>query len=210
MQGVNIVTHIVHMSKTHWKHTTDQNLIASYLKGESDALAELFQRYLQSIYNFSYRLVSNAADAEEITQETLLKVWRHLKKYDRKKSFRTWIFTIAHRTAIDWLRKKNPKVFSDFENENKENPIVDTLADSGPLPDILASRAGDRAWLEQAIAQLNPGDREILTLHYQNGLTFDEISAIVGKPLNTVKSQHRRALLKLRAWADAPKGPGRP
>ena len=176
---------------------TDKQLIANYLAGDERALNELIARHLKSVYNFVYRIARNAQDAEDITQETFVKMWRNLKRYDQSQNFKTWLFTIARNTAIDALRKKKNFVFSDFETADGENPIFDTLADPAPLPDELAMRAEKQTLFETALGQLSPAYQEVFALHHESDLTFDEISTRLGKSINTVKSQYRRALLTL-------------
>jgi len=179
-------------------HDNDDQLIAEYLAGDEDAFTALVKNHLTPVYSFVYRLVGDARNTEDITQETFLKAWKHIRRFRPGSNFKTWLFTIAHRTAVDFLRKKKDLVFSDFENDKGENALLATTADSGPLPDEKSMDAFDAAKLEEALVQLPPLYREVLLLHYHNHLTFDAVAGIVGKPLNTVKSQHRRALLALR------------
>ena len=183
----------------------DEQLIAAYLEGEERALDELVRRNMKIIYNFVFRFVGNVGDAEDITQEVFVKVWRHVKNFHAEANFRTWLFTIAHRTAIDWLRKRRRLVFSDMNSKDGEYVFEEMIADTEPLPDELFARAEDKTFVEALFMQLSPGYREVLYLHYYEELTFDAIGSILGKPLNTVKSQHRRALIAIRKLIEAPK-----
>ncbi len=177
---------------------SDQQLIANYLKGDGASLELLIQRYLKSVYSFIYRCVGNTSDAEDATQEVFVKVWRHLKKFDQNKSFKTWIFSIAKNTAIDSLKKKKVIPFSAFENEAGENTITETLADPSPLPSELLERAGIAQMLASAMEKLSPIYRMVLFLRYNDHFNFRQIAESLGEPLHTIKSRHRRALLKLR------------
>jgi len=177
---------------------TDEELIVATLAGDDRAFPELVSRYMQPLYNFILRLSGSAADAEDISQEAFVKVWKNLKKYRQGESVRAWIFTIARNTTIDWLRKRRNLVFSDFENAEGENPLLATLTAVEPLQDELFAREEDRAVLEGAFVQLSVLHREVLTLHYVEGLTFDEIGKVLKAPLHTVKSRHHRALIRLR------------
>lgn len=184
---------------------TDKQLVSNYINGDGKVLEELINRYLKPVYNFVYRISGNKQNAEDITQETFVKVWRKIKKYNPNKSFKTWLFTIAHNTAIDWLRKKRSPVFSDFENSEGENYLENELVDPNPLPDKILAQAEDKKFVENLLQQLAPIYREVLILKYTNDLSFEEIAEILAKPLDTVKSQHRRALIMLRKLLNAPK-----
>ncbi len=185
----------------------DQQLINDYLGGNGEALAILIRRYLKPTYNFIYRRIGSQSDAEDITQETFVKVWKNLNKYRKGESVKTWIFQIAKNTAIDWLRKKKNIVFTDFEDETGKNPILETLSDQEPLPDALVLKLEDTKLLTALLEKLSPLYREVLVLHYKDHLTFDEIGKILEKSPDTVKSQHRRALIQLKNLLNAPKSP---
>ena len=121
----------------------DKQLIKNYLGGDEESFSILLDRYLKYIYNFAYRLCGNKGDAEDITQDTFLKVWKKIKNYNGKNSFKTWLFTIARNTTIDYLRKKKDFKFSDFDTE-EGNFIEDTLTDTEILQDDLLARKENR------------------------------------------------------------------
>jgi len=177
---------------------SDQKLIADYLAGDEKSLEILIHRYLKPIYSFVYRYVGDEQEAEDITQDVFLKAWRNLKKFDQKKKFKTWIFSIAKNTSIDFLRKKRTIPFSDFENEKGENIFAGTLADKNPLPDELFRRAGIAEIISAAINQLAPKYQIVLSARYHSQSTFREIAENLNEPLHTVKSRYRRALVMLR------------
>jgi len=177
---------------------SDQQLIEDYFKGDEKSLEALIQRYLKPIYSFTYRYVNTLQDAEDITQETFVKAWKNLKKFDQNKSFKTWIFFIAKNIAIDFLKKKKTIPFSEFSDNNGKNIIIETLVDSSLLPDKLVEKSDFVQVLNLAIAKLSPKYRKVLSLRYSNGFNFREIAEFLGESLNTVKSQHRRALTILK------------
>lgn len=186
----------------------ETKLISDYLNGNEDAFRELVSLYLKPIYSFSVRLTGSKNDSEDITQEIFLKIWKNIKKYDEKQSFRAWIFTIARNTIFDWLRKKKELIFSDFEDHDGENYLVDNLKDESDDPEDLFITRENIEFVKKIIEKLSKADQEIIYLKHDEDLTFDEISKVVKKPLNTVKSQYRRALQKLKKLAtDAPKSP---
>lgn len=178
---------------------SDTQLIGDYLEGGGQKPLEiLIKRHLKPVYNFVYRLVGDSKEAEDITQEVFIKVWRNLKKYDRERNFKTWLFAIARNTAIDWLKKKKSLPFSSFENEKGENFLLTGLASLDLLPDELFSRAESATKLVLATESLAPRYKTVLSLHYDSQFNFREIAEKLGESLNTVKSRHRRALLLLR------------
>jgi RNA polymerase sigma-70 factor (ECF subfamily) len=175
----------------------DRQLIADALAGDDDAFAFLVHRHLSAVYNFSYRF-GGREDADDIAQETFFKVWKNLKKFRPDGNFKTWLFQIARNTTIDCMRKKRDVTFSRFENEEGENFLEETLADNEPLADEIFARAEERKRVEKLLEELPPLYREVVILHHQHDFTFEEIGNILKKPLDTVKSQHRRALILLR------------
>lgn len=177
---------------------TDEQIIINYLNGDENSLEILVKRYIKPIYSFTYRYVGDYQEAEDITQEVFIKVWRNIKKFDKNKSFKTWIFRIAKNTSIDFLKKKKSIPFSEFENEEGENILIEKLADPVSLPGGFIEKIGIAEILDTAMNQLSPKYRMVLFLHYNDHLTFREIAEIFEEPLHTVKSRHRRALIKLK------------
>ena len=176
----------------------DEQFISAYLEGDESALSFLVDKYLKNVYNFAFQLTRNRQAAEDITQDSFIKAWKHIRRYRQGSSFQTWLFAITRNTAIDWLRQKKEVAFSSFENEQGVNSLVETLTDKQPLPDELIAQAENTVFVQALLAQLDPQYREVLTLRYSSNLTFKEIGEIVRRPLHTVKSQHRRALAALR------------
>jgi len=177
---------------------SDKKLICDYLAGDEKSFEVLVKRYLRPIYSFIYRYVGSAQDAEDIAQDVFVRIWRHIKKFDQKRSFKTWVFSIAKNACIDFLRKKKTIPFSRFEKENGENALLETLADSSPLPDELLERKGIGEIFKKAMESLSPKYRMVVFLRYNDHFTFREIAEIFGEPLHTIKSRHRRALILLK------------
>ncbi len=179
---------------------TDEELIAAYLSGEEAAFGVVTARHLRGVYSFAMRLVGDSSAAEDIAQDTFLKAWKSLKKYDSKTSrFKTWLLRIARNTAIDYLRKKKHVPLSAFENEAGGNILAETIAADEELAPQALERLDDARELHKVLDELSPKQREILLLYYSNDCTFEEIAVMLGEPANTVKSRHRRALAALRA-----------
>ncbi len=180
---------------------SDEKLIAGYLKGDEKSLEILIKRWLKPIYSFVFRYLGNSQEAEDITQEVFIKVWRNLKRFDprriptnrdlrgrRNKKFKTWLFTIAKNASIDRLRKKKVVSF----------PEVDYLADPALSVREIFEKREMAIMLNLAMEKLSSKYRQILSLRYKENFAFQEIADFLGKPLNTVKSRHRRAIIKLK------------
>lgn len=174
-----------------------EDLIKEYIAGDQDAFKKLIDKYMPSIYNFSVRFVG-ADYAKDTTQDVFLKVWRNIKKFDGKKaSFKTWIFTIARNTVTDYLRKKKIVLFSTLDKEGEES-YESSIEDEVILADEALIKLEDKEFLNNLLDELPINYREVLVLYYQEDMTFNEIGKLLGKPLNTVKSYHRRALILLK------------
>lgn len=172
---------------------SDQELIGEYRGGRKEALEELIARYLKPVYGFILRLCGDAPTAEDLTQETFLKCWKSLNSYKTERSFKTWLFTIAHHTTVDALRRKKTLSFSELENEDSDS-FVDTLEDPAAGPDTLLDGSETAAEVQRVLAALPPLYREVLLLHDGEGMTFEEIGRVIKAPMNTVKSRYRRAV----------------
>ncbi|MFH1129660.1 MAG: RNA polymerase sigma factor [Patescibacteria group bacterium] len=167
----------------------DDNLIKEYLDGDEKSFEILVQQYLKLIYNFVYRKINNVAEAEDITQEIFLKVWRNIKKFDQDKKFKSWIFTIAKNTAIDWLRKKKSLPFSAFDDEHGNNSLINKLIGKN---NIIENN------LAYALEELSPDYQKIISMHHDHAFSFKEIAETIGESINTTKSRYRRAIVKLK------------
>lgn len=185
-------------------NSSDEELVADYLRGENDSLNLLIKRYLKPIFGFVYRYVNNRETAEDIVQEIFIKTWKNLKKFNRKKSFKIWLFAIAKNTAFDFLKKKKPISFSTLQEKEEDGDFLETFVDPGPLPEEIFRHKEIFEILEKALNQISPNDRAIILLHYNENLSFQEIAEVFNEPINTVKSRHFRALIKLKNILSAP------
>ncbi len=177
---------------------SDYELIQEYLSGNEDALKEIIERHYKMVYRFLFNLTHGSEESSDLTQEVFVKVWKKIKRYDKKYNFKTWVFTIARNTAIDFFRKKKSLVFSDFDNEEGGNPFADTLEDESALQDDIFAGKEDSKKIKEIIEDLPLIYKEILLLRYEEELDFEEISKVLKRPIETVRSQHRRAVLLMK------------
>ncbi len=186
------------MSPMSLPETTDYALIERSRAGEDQAFEELMRRYLQSVWYFARQYAKLEADTEDIVQDTFFKVWKNLKRFDPSKPFRPWLYTIARNTALDYLKKRRAFSFSDMDPDDSELSFEDTLESTEPTPLDIFEQKANQSILDESLEILHPEHRAVMIMHYQDGLTFEEIAVVVAKPMNTVKSWHRRALSKLK------------
>jgi RNA polymerase sigma-70 factor, ECF subfamily len=175
----------------------DKKLIEEFLAGKQEAFEVLLDRYLKPVYNFSYQLVRDATISEDLTQETFVKAWKNIKRFDKNRSFKTWVFTIAKNTTYDYFKKKKTIPFSSFVDEDGNNKL-ENLSDNNILLDEILERKNIAKEMEEKLKEIPEKYRIILTLHYREDFSLQEISEILGKPYNTIKSGHQRALKKMR------------
>ena len=179
---------------------TDHDLIVASLAGDNGSFAGLVERYAGAVYKFSYRYVRNGPDAEDIAQEAFLRVWKNLKKFDQSKNFKTWLFAIAKNASFDLLKKKRMMPFSLIGDE--EDAVEAALAPYVTVPNTSAETF-DRDLLKKnfsvALAKLPSHYRDVMVMRYTNNLKFREIAERLHKPIDTVKSRHRRGLALLRS-----------
>ena len=183
---------------------SDEDLVRAYIEGDESAFSSLLARHLPAVYSFLFRFVGDADEAQDIAQETFVKIWKNLKRYDVSRShFKTWAFNIARNAGIDSLRKKKHIPFSRYEKEDADYSLAETLPDNAPGQELLLEQELEKENLYALLAELPLPQREVLLLRHEEGLTFEEVSQAIDQPLNTVKSRHRRALMALRTLAEA-------
>jgi len=175
---------------------TDSEVVQRFLDGEPRAFTELVDRYDQRLINFVYRMVGDRHRAQDLVQETFVRVYRHLHRFDQSKKFSTWIYTIAGNLAKNELRNRsrNPLVLFQTMKKNWE-------ADHRPLewedrrykPDDLYRKRYLQETVEEAVRQLPEHHRIVFVLRELEGKTYEEIAQITGCNLGTVKSRLNRA-----------------
>ncbi|MDT8341730.1 MAG: sigma-70 family RNA polymerase sigma factor [Longimicrobiales bacterium] len=178
------------------KDLTDSQVVQAFLDGEQRAFGELVRRYDARLVNFVYRTVGDRERAQDLVQETFVRVYRHLHRFDQSKKFSTWIYTIASNLAKNELRNRsrNPLVLFQTLKQNWD-------ADHRPLewedtqykPDDLFRKRFLRGQVEEAVAQLPEHHRVVFVLREIEGKTYEEIAEITGCNLGTVKSRLNRA-----------------
>ena len=175
----------------------DKKLIEEFLECDEEAFNILVNRYLKPVYNFLFQLSHDRSVIDDLAQETFVKAWKNIKKFDTGRSFKAWIFTIAKNTAYDYFKKKKTISFSSFTSEDGNNKL-ENLSDGSILPDEILDRKDIAKEMEEKLKEIPEKHRMILTLRYKEDFSLQEIAEILKVPYNTVKSGHSRALRKLK------------
>ncbi|MEI7741709.1 MAG: RNA polymerase sigma factor [bacterium] len=176
----------------------DFELIQRYQKGDEKAFHELVRRHLTAVYRFVFQFCGSESEAEDIAQDTFVKAWKNLAKFDLQKNFRPWLFTIAKNSALDALRLKKGLPLNFFDNEEDDISELEKVPDVEPLPPEVLDRKTLADDLKRALDLIPVTQRTVLVMHYLDQMTFQEIADVLKKPLGTVLSWHRRGLLRLK------------
>lgn len=181
---------------------TDEALMLRYRDGEVRAFELLLTRHRRPVYNFILRFVGNPMQAEDLLQETFLRVIKVAENYERQAKFTTWLYTIARNLCVDASRRgkhrKATSLDAPLEEDGESAALVEILPSQGQAVDrqVIDKQAGVR--IQQAIDRLVEEQREVFIMRELLDMSFKEIAEVVGCPENTVKSRMRYALEKLR------------
>jgi RNA polymerase sigma-70 factor (ECF subfamily) len=181
------------------RERTESHLLERIQAGDEQALLELYGRYVNVVYSVAYRVLNDQMAAEEVTQDTFLRLWHKSDAYDPAKgAFATWLLTIARRLAIDAFRQgqRRPLLGAVYVEDNPE--MWDNL--------LGVDQSGElRRTLLAVIDDLPDEQRDAIQLAYFYGMTHSDISTYLGVPLGTVKTRLRLGMEKLRlAWMSEP------
>lgn len=175
---------------------SDEELIFLFQDGEILAFDEIVRRYKDALMNFVYRFLGDTSEAEDIVQETFLRVFRNKRAYKKIAKFSTWIYTIAGNLAKTELRKRKKRnlySISDMGYEDKDFEITDKTMS----PESKTNTRMFEEIIQKEIEHLSPKFREVIILRDIQELSYEEISKIIKVPLGTVKSRVNRARLRL-------------
>jgi RNA polymerase sigma-70 factor (ECF subfamily) len=174
---------------------TDTELAVAALQGSEAACESLVRRFERPVYNLVCRLVRDPAAAEDLTQDTFLKLFRALGTYDPRQRFSSWLFRIAHNTAIDHLRQRRLLPLEAPPGADVgDDALAVVLPDrTGVSPEQAAAQVELTEALDRAIDELRPEYRAAVVLRHQEDLDYGEIATVLGVPLGTVKTYLHRA-----------------
>lgn len=175
-------------------NSVDINLINKVKSGDTQAIVELINKYKDKIYYLGYRMLGNKEEAEDICQETFIRVYSNLDKYDNKHRFSTWVYKIATNLCIDRIRKNKKTIYSLDSNWNNEEDLdwYSKVPDRSLTPEDEVVLNEQNFYIQQSFNKLPLKYRTIMTLRYIDGLSLQEICDIVDLPITTVKTRLHR------------------
>jgi len=185
------------------KAATDQEVVAAAAAGEEAAYRELVHRYERPVFSLIYRMVRNRELAEDLSQETFIKVLNALASYRPEYKFSSWVFKIANNAAIDHLRRRELDTLSleGSPHADTAEKIEATALQIGEKAESALDAVANKELggeIEQAIARLRPEYRTCILLRHVEGRPYEEIAEILNLPLGTVKTYIHRARNELR------------
>ena len=175
---------------------TDHEIIARAKAGHEEAFRMLVERHSRAVYRLAYRLTSHAQDAEEVVQETFLRVFRNLDGFEARARFKTWLYRVASNAAMDQLRRRKRHGEREAPLETDEGAISFPVLAPGPEHAAAGGEIGER--IAAAMDLLTPSERAAFTLRHLEGRSIAEIEAALGVRTNAAKNTIFRAVQKLR------------
>ncbi len=175
-------------------------LVEESRKGNVDAFEELIKDYKRVAYNIALRILRNVEDAEDASQEALIKVYKSIQNFNMQSTFKVWMYRIVVNTCIDFKRKKNINVVSIDEgiDVGGDNQVYREIADDSTNPDVLLEKNFNSKVINDAVSKLEDDYKAIIILRDIQGFSYSEIAEILSCNLGTVKSRLNRARKSLK------------
>jgi RNA polymerase sigma-70 factor (ECF subfamily) len=172
-------------------------ILASARQGDGDAFRLLVERHSRAVFRLAYRMTGNEQDAEDVVQESFLRAYRQLGRFESRANFGTWLYRIVANCSVDALRARQSR--HDLSRGESLDTVVAIAASDGHGPDRLAESAEIAAQVEGALGSLSALERAAFTLRHHEGRSIQEISQALGIGTSAAKHSIFRAVKKLRA-----------
>ena len=170
------------------------DILKKAVNGDISAFEALILQHEKFIYNVAWRIMGNAEDAKDISQEAIIKIYRYLSSCTSAAHLRAWIARIVHNTCMDELRRRKGKTSLSYDAmlDVGDGEAEWQIPDKADGPETIALRKELGGQIEQALQQLSPEHRALIVLRDINSLSYEEIAEITTLPLGTVKSRISR------------------
>lgn len=166
--------------------------------GDETAFRRLVERHSRAVFQVAFRLTGTEPDAEDVVQETFLRAYRELKRFESRSAFRTWLHRIAVNCSYDLLRRRPRQAAEPLDADDERGPAVVLEADATTRPDRLAFSAEVNRRVSEAMETLTPAERSAFVLRHVEGRSIDEIGTLLGLQVSATKHSIFRAVHKMR------------
>ena len=173
-------------------------VLARARQGDSEAFRALVERHSRSVFRLAFRMTGNEQDAEDVVQESFLRAYRQLGRFESRANFGTWLYRIVSNCSVDLMRSKQAR-HDQVRGDSLDEAAVDLPAADVPGPERMAQSAEIERRVQDALRELSPLERAAFTLRHYEGRSIDEISATLGLGTSAAKHSVFRAVKKLRA-----------
>jgi len=177
-----------------------KDLVSKFIEGDQSAFTDLVGRYKKKVYSVAYQMLGNQLDADEVTQETFVRIYNRRKQLKNVNYFSSFLMRIATNYAIDLIRKRQKRFVSVEEESEMQSSASVELSEKIDRPDQIYEKREILRKIKQTIEQLPPKQRVTVILHDIEGFTKPEVAEILGCPQATVRSNLHIARSKLRKW----------
>ena len=177
---------------------SDAAAVQQALSGDRDAFRVLVDRHSRSIFRLAFRMTGNEHDAEEVVQETFLRAYRRLSKFESRSNFGTWLYRIGINCSLDYRRSRQRHEERRAPDDAEGNPAVQRLASEAPAPDRMVFSGELGATVQRAMGELTEVERSAFVLRHFEGFSIEEIGEALGLRASATKNSIFRAVQKLR------------
>ena len=174
----------------------DRFVLAQAKAGNREAFRTLVERHSRAVFRVAYRITGSEADAEDVVQETFLRAYTELKRFEARAGFGTWVHRIAANCAIDLIRRRPKHIVA--EEDSEAEPLLARLASPAPGPEREAAGRQMRARIEGVMQELTPLERAAFTLRHLEQQSIEEISGVLGQNAEATRHSIFRAVAKMR------------
>jgi len=195
MKRIQIIETAKSLSKTN-AVLTDNELVSLIQAGDTELFAVIIERYQGKLFAYLYRLIGGREEADDLLQDVFIKAFKHLRSYDVSRKFSSWIYRIAHNEAINHIKRKSLKRFISWEDiTSTKDQLASNKSEDGA--DVMWLRKEMIAEVDRAIKKLPDKYRQVLSLRYYSDKSYEEISDVLQKSVNTVGTLLNRAKKKM-------------
>jgi len=177
---------------------SDEAAAARAKAGDADAFRVLVERHSRPLFRLAFRMTGNEQDAEDIVQDTFLRAYRRIEKFDERASFGTWLYRITVNCSLDLVRARKRRSEQSGSANPEMDDLIQSLPSTGATPDRMAMSGEARQRIAEAMEELSPSERTAFVLRHFEGMCIDEVSRVLGCRPGAARHCVFRAVQKLR------------